>query len=469
MVGGVVDLETRAVQLILERVQLAGAEPGANLGNMLRRELPEFDVRERYSSLRDFILRRVDRLAVVGSTGDDILWGVGDPDGPDYDALLVVDGPRMEDGPPPATLRRASLTNFKSCRDVTLDLDPVTVLVGPNAAGKSSILQGLFLASRVAHGRPLADFVGPRDLRRLRTHGTTGSVGFELVGDDLRMTARGTPDEEGGRFEVDVQDHAETAVYRFPVPSSSQPNLGATRAGRSFWPALLLNLRAEDLARPSVLDREHPKLRHSGAGLSSVLAWAAQVDPDRLDRITTSMRAIIPSVERIRTRPRPAPRARREPLRLGEPDRLPAGPVMENIIEVQMAGAGWVPGDLLSEGTLLALGLHTVLSEQVPPRILLLDDLDRGLHRRAQRTLARQLVEISDQTGIRIVTSTHSPFVLDELPSTSVRVVRMRADGSTRCVPLESHSAWKEWAEDMKPGEFWTWVGEEWLENEDRA
>ncbi|MEZ4297245.1 MAG: AAA family ATPase [Polyangiaceae bacterium] len=47
-------------------------------------------------------------------------------------------------------LTRLEVDGFKSLRDFSIDLGPFTVLVGPNSAGKSNILEALALLSRLA-------------------------------------------------------------------------------------------------------------------------------------------------------------------------------------------------------------------------------------------------------------------------------------------------------------------------------
>ena len=42
-----------------------------------------------------------------------------------------------------AFLKSIHIENFRSLRDVTLPLKPLTVLVGPNASGKSNALKAL--------------------------------------------------------------------------------------------------------------------------------------------------------------------------------------------------------------------------------------------------------------------------------------------------------------------------------------
>src|SRR5215204_4703511 len=45
-------------------------------------------------------------------------------------------------------ITKVSIRNFKCLRDVQIELERFTVFVGPNASGKSSILQGLNLLCR---------------------------------------------------------------------------------------------------------------------------------------------------------------------------------------------------------------------------------------------------------------------------------------------------------------------------------
>lgn len=132
-------------------------------------------------------------------------------------------------------------------------------------------------------------------------------------------------------------------------------------------------------------------------------------------------------------------------------------------LEAEMEGAGWVSAEMLSEGTLFLLGIHTVLHQNSPPRILLMDDIDRGLHPKAQRLLIQQLLKIDKKT--RIIATTHSPYVLDVIPPAQVRIVRSTPETGTVCRRLTDHPDWKEWEGSMNAGEFWTYVGEDWLES----
>ena len=49
-------------------------------------------------------------------------------------------------------IRRIAIQGYKSLQDVKLDLDPLTIVIGPNAAGKSNLLDAIGLLSRTVEG-----------------------------------------------------------------------------------------------------------------------------------------------------------------------------------------------------------------------------------------------------------------------------------------------------------------------------
>ena len=82
-------------------------------------------------------------------------------------------------------LKRVKIQGYKSLADVEVHLQPLTVLFGPNASGKSNFLDALQLLSRIAtertlnnaflppyRGTPLESFTfgsnGIQELRRLQ-------------------------------------------------------------------------------------------------------------------------------------------------------------------------------------------------------------------------------------------------------------------------------------------------------------
>ena len=74
-------------------------------------------------------------------------------------------------------LKSVRFVNWKSFRDATLHIDPLTVLIGANASGKSNAIEGLQFLSRLAQGTPVETALAGNDkLTGLR--GGTDWAGF---------------------------------------------------------------------------------------------------------------------------------------------------------------------------------------------------------------------------------------------------------------------------------------------------
>jgi hypothetical protein len=60
---------------------------------------------------------------------------------------------------------------------------------------------------------------------------------------------------------------------------------------------------------------------------------------------------------------------------------------------------------------------------------LLIDEVDASLHPKAQRRLVEKLLVLSREKGVQVILSTHSPYVLEELPQ-EARILLQRVGGT---------------------------------------
>src|ERR1700749_2600258 len=82
-------------------------------------------------------------------------------------------------------LKRIRIKGYKSLSDVDVSLQPLSVLFGPNAAGKSNFLDALQLLSRMVSCRTLKEAFEPPDRGKPLDSFSFGSGGIaELVGRD---------------------------------------------------------------------------------------------------------------------------------------------------------------------------------------------------------------------------------------------------------------------------------------------
>jgi len=227
-----------------------------------------------------------------------------------------------------------------------------------------------------------------------------------------------------------------------------------------------LRLDVEKLAAPSYSDDETPRLAIDGEGLASVLADLAGRAPTVFESIQDAATQVIPTLARIRTRRAKVYERVQQEIRIdNEPlahtvDR----PTWGQQLILDFKGAPDVPAPLASEGTLLVIGLLTALLTEPRPRLLLLDDIDKALHPRAQRELVAQLRRVlALDPELQIIATSHSPYLLDHFEPQDVLVTALRADGSTACAPLTAHSDFERWKNTTHAGELWSFLGDEWV------
>jgi predicted ATPase len=123
-----------------------------------------------------------------------------------------------------------------------------------------------------------------------------------------------------------------------------------------------------------------------------------------------------------------------------------------------------VAAHTVSEGTLLLLGLLTVLLGPARPDILLLDDIEQGLHPLSQKRLIGVLGEVMQKfPNLQILATAHSPYLLDSLQPEQIRLMALDASGHAICGRLVDHPEFGKWKDEMAPGELWSLFGEKWL------
>ncbi len=368
-----------------------------------------------------------------------------------------------------AMIEKVEFRNFKALRDVSLDLERFTVLVGPNASGKTSVLEGLYYLSEFGQKRP-ENWTQPNRL----------PLCLRSAGADNDMTLRGSGEPGTLSLTLGTQRASFSAWSREgePLGSTSSSSSGEMHDGDDsvvasdvcaavdFGPAAFLRLYANCLAAAAYSDEPVPRVASDGHGLPCVLAYMASNQPATYEKIQLALRAVVPTVQRMRFPRTKVVREQTEVIKVDgkEFTRRAEREYWGNSIEFDLDGAPRIPARMVSEGTLLVLGLLTVILGPHHPKLVLLDDLDRALHPKAQKSVVEVLRTLLQQhSDMQIVATSHSPYLLDHLRPEEVRLTTLRDDGSAAVGRLDQHPEFERWREEMTPGEFWSVVGEKWL------
>lgn len=319
-------------------------------------------------------------------------------------------------------LRHLAIRNYKSLKQVSLDLGPLAVFVGPNGAGKSNILDALRFVSDALdvnldyalRERGGFNEVLRRSSRRPNNFGlrlsldvghTTASYAFE-VEDTAGQTYRVAREECRVRKELLSEEHFVVVRGRL---ESSNPKLQAAVSDQDLylravsaeegfgkvWGALTrIGVYNPNPAALRALQDPDPRvlLRRDGSNLPSVLRHLNRSAPKRLARLQEFLERIAPGIRKV------------ESETLGPKETLVFSQERDK-------GKPWrFYAAAMSDGTLRALAvLGAVFQEGV--RLVGIEEPEVALHPGAARVLADALVEASRETQIFL--TSHSPDLLD--------------------------------------------------------
>jgi energy-coupling factor transporter ATP-binding protein EcfA2 len=363
--------------------------------------------------------------------------------------------------------------NFKALRNVEIELDRLTVLVGPNASGKTSVLEGIHHLTRVASVDPKKVFEGPANVGVIASRGAEGVLELAFSGSfrrkrgDLSVSFAAIEDYPfSDTFKIESRwgDRRYSMKRELSPPEDQAPALPAELPlGLVVREAAYLKLDIAKLAEPSYSDLPTPVIGPDGSGLAAVVADMAVARPDDFGRLQEALRAVIPGLVRVRLVRARVPKSGADQEGRRANDTL----VWGHEIVFDMVGATDIPARAASEGLLLALGLFAVLMGPDRQELVLVDHLERGLHPRAFGDLVTQLVQVLTlDPRLQIVAVTDSPTLLDQVSPENVRVHCLLEDGSARVKPLTLHPEFELLRSDLQPGEFWTQVGDAWVAEE---
>jgi predicted ATPase len=351
-------------------------------------------------------------------------------------------------------IQSVEIQNFKNIRHQKIDLERLTVFVGPNGCGKTSVLQAIHYSARTLALECKSDEGWWEDhkadslsLDWLVTRGSNEKI-------EIRLTTF------EGIFDIHLESFGGT-VYIGDTPLEYAP-IKLSRQSR----LLSVNFTSSLLSAPCYSDRKSPLLKSNGSGLPSVLAYMALNDPDGFESLVAEFRKLIPQVRRIRFTKMPVTREETEIVRFGNEsiERRSTREYQGDAILFDYENAKGVLAQTVSEGTMLLLGLLTVLLGPDAPDVLLIDDIEHGLHPLAQKQLLETLNQIMERfPDLQILATAHSPYLLDGLKPEQVRMMTIGEDGYSVCGKLTDHPDFEKWKDEMAPGELWSLFGEKWL------
>jgi predicted ATPase len=375
------------------------------------------------------------------------------------------------------SITHVSIEGLKTHAKTELSFGAITVLVGPNGSGKSTIMQAVdfmtklpqahwmsLSSDRILQGaRPEQSAVrisikGEGPVARPGSGGTAQIADWELAFEASKSSGKWIPEVTWRQADIaaSVREKGRRQVYQ-SLTEFSQDAVGTSS---------LLRLDPDSLAAPSrvLISNGMPTLGAQGQGLAAVLSALKLFSEDKLRTIESDLRSVVPAVTGVRL----------AAATWGEHVADEGGSESwETISGAQVLfdfpGVEGVQAAEVSDGTLLALGAITAARVAAPPRIVLLDDIERGLHPRAQRELIQTIRRIAGP-DIQFIITSHSPYLVDALEMDEVFVLALREDGTSVGRKLSDHPDSERSKGILSTGEFLAAEEESWVaETAERA
>ena len=365
-------------------------------------------------------------------------------------------------------ITRIRAKNYRSIRELDLELGPLTVLVGPNASGKSNVLDVLrFIRDAVSRGLDFAisQRHGMEGIRHQHRPGRGRhrdvELGFSATFDNraLEYSFVLASDSNGGhrvkrefgRYRLDVQSkHTNFEIKGGhvvePKPKTSYPlrefpaeELTFFRSSRVLFdrsakePDADRYLQAYNLFH---INQELSELGFHHVFPNTIREPQKQIDPNRLDEHGGNLASVVREMQRSKEKTQGFGSLRKV-LRQVIPGitdvrSTPVGGYLVLQFKHSNIVGGkemWLDAAHESDGTLRMLALLTAIYQRRRPSFLGIEEPESAVHPGVLAILADVIQEASLRT--QIVITTHSPDLIDQLPIECIRAVEF-VDGETK-------------------------------------
>ncbi len=347
--------------------------------------------------------------------------------------------------------------NFMRLKDVSIDLGRLTVLLGPNGSGKTSIMRGISLLCGLAKKHPFEVMKANLPASSLRTADTVDDVGlcaggtWDSIPGTLSMRIRHqdekTQDSPNGDV-IDIERHwgsTEPLEWSVLIEQPEHYLPVKDKFLTRFEQSVLFNFNVEALCLPTEQSKVDARIEENGKGLTAALQNILLDNRHRFAELEKAAGRVVPDLRGIRFK---------KPVFSGYSHELC----------LDFENAPNVPARAISEGTLITLGVLTSLFTVSDPTVVCIENMGHGLHPKAMSALVAQLRKILDEyPHVQIVATTHSPYMIDHFQGEEVRVLSLDTSGNTVCKALTEHPEYHNWKDRMNTGEFWSTVGEKWV------
>jgi predicted ATPase len=95
------------------------------------------------------------------------------------------------------------------------------------------------------------------------------------------------------------------------------------------------------------------------------------------------------------------------------------------------------------------------------PGILLVEEPENGVHHASLKDIVGTLKQLTQEKGVQVILTTHSPYLLDHVEPQDVHVFRKDEEGAVHARRLSEYPDVQNLKKHFMTGEIWTGLNEE--------
>ncbi len=276
---------------------------------------------------------------------------------------------------------RIVIDNFKSIKHADVTLQKVNLLIGPNNSGKSNFLKSVVAVKNSINPNLLSFIVSNNNLDKVQTN-------FQVYFD--KSTVSSWPDttsyfnesvvEESNRLKT----RAKAVDFLFGILANS----------------LIYKPDVNKLHKPFRMYQLDERISGDAANVTSFLQNCLNKYRNVFDQISNELKEVVPLFKEII-------------IDTANNDHKNSGTVPEVKVGIRDTAGREVWLDDLSDGALYFLALLCIIHQPNPPKVLLLEEPETGIHPRRIKEVIDLIKKLSDEKDIQVIMTTHSPMVVD--------------------------------------------------------
>ncbi len=385
------------------------------------------------------------------------------------------------------------LKNFKAIQNSgVVEFTPLTVLIGDNGSGKSSLVEGLQTYQRIVtdgldvamqmwrgfeyiinpplhHGGPVRDDSSKIAPIKFELSGlyfspvfnsdfgspnyeTVMKVNIESASDlifieneivryrdeqILKRDSRGVIQYVNDRMEFGIRPGnaiiSQGGLYYYAKGLKDDERFDDVKGyGIRFdWQFLKLNPWLMGEPRPIKRTGGPTRLRSDGSNIAEYLHHIDQSYPDAFQGILEALQYVLPYMSDLK-------------------------PVLTDVLGHQMhlemiERDFKVPGWLLSTGTLRILALLALFRHPEPPPLIVIEEIENGLDPRSVQLIVEEIRRVTESGRSQIILTSHSPHLLDLFDLSHIVLVE-RLGGATTFTRPDNRQELDSWKQRFGPG-----------------